>query len=322
MPNRDGTPRRLSLDALATTLQSLVDEGIESFYRGDIAKKVIADIESLGGTLTAEDLEAYEARYSDALEIRYRDALLYAMPGLFAGHSIDRVFELLSTQLLAGPAPNAQSFVAYAKALDQAYRERLEQQGDGWTPEPTSTSHLSVRDRQGNMVAYTQTLLSLFGSRVVLPETGILMNNGVMWFDPRSGRHNSIAPGKRPLSNMCPLIGRSPTAEFALGASGGRKIMPAVAQIASFLVDFGMEFEEAFRQPRIDVSAMKTIGVSDELPDEVFSALTTEFSSSHVPNQPYPLGFSCPSGVMHDPLTGENFGTAEPQHPWADAVSE
>src|SRR3546814_1339940 len=68
------------------------------------------------------------------------------------------------------------------------------------------TAILSVIDRDGNMVALTQTLLSLFGSRVMLPESGVLMNNGIMWFDTRPGRPNSIGAAKRPLSNMLPVL--------------------------------------------------------------------------------------------------------------------
>src|SRR3546814_1094982 len=93
------------------------------------------------------------------------------------------------------------------------------------------------------MIAVTQTLLSSFGARVVSPSTGLLLNNGVMWFDPEPGKPNSLAPGKRCLMNVCPLIGETHPGNggngggrrFALGASGGRKIMPAVAQLASFL---------------------------------------------------------------------------------------
>src|SRR6185503_9753357 len=99
-------------------------------------------------------------------------------------------------------------------------------------------------DREGNMVALTQTLLSVYGSKIVLPGTGVLMNNGIMWFDPRPGSPNSLAP------NMSPMIARrNGKAWFAIGASGGRKILPAVYQIASFIIDHGMRLEDAFHQP-------------------------------------------------------------------------
>ncbi|MEO1017037.1 MAG: gamma-glutamyltransferase [Pseudomonadota bacterium] len=322
MPSRDGLPHRLNLDTLADTLQTLVNDGIDSFYRGKLALKLIADIEKLGGRLESDDFEAYEANHLPALELRHGDAMMFAMPGLFAGHSFARVFELLGQTDYGGPEPDADAYLAYAQALDQAYRERLEQQGDTETPEPSSTTHLSVVDRFGNMVACTQTLLSLFGSRMVLPETGILMNNGVMWFDPRPDRPNSMAPGKRPLSNMCPIIGHSPNVQFALGASGGRKILPAVAQLTSFLVDYRMDLEAAFAQPRIDVSAMAAIEVDAALPADVQNALAQHFVVNPQPNLPYPMGFSCPSGVLRDLSDYCNYGTAAPQHPWADAVCE
>src|SRR5262245_40109558 len=120
---------------------------------------------------------------------------------------------------------------------------------------PSCTSHSCVADKDGNVVARTQTLLSRFGSFVLSPATGVLMNNGIMWFDPVPGKPNSIRPGARPLSNMCPTVALSPRlGALAIGASGGRKIMPSVAQILSFMVDFGMDLDAAFHCPRIDVS--------------------------------------------------------------------
>ena len=106
-----------------------------------------------------------------------------------------------------GEAPDAAWYVALARAMKAAYAQRLSSLGDAEPQAAEScTTHLTVCDADGTMVAMTTTLLSSMGSRVVLPETGILMNNGVMWFDPRPGQPNSIAPGKRPLTNMFPII--------------------------------------------------------------------------------------------------------------------
>ncbi|MCC6791445.1 MAG: gamma-glutamyltransferase [Thermomicrobiales bacterium] len=118
-----------------------------------------------------------------------------------------------------------------------------------------STTHLSAIDANGMAVSLTQTLLSLWGSRVTVPGTGILMNNGMMWFDPEPGRPNSVAGGKRPLSNMSPaLLLKDGQALAALGASGGRKIMNCVAQIAMNLADHGLSMQPATSAPRIDAS--------------------------------------------------------------------
>src|SRR5207237_7300496 len=140
-------------------------------------------------------------------------------------------------------------YADYARVLSRNWRDQLQSAGD----RESCTTHFSIVDRAGNLCAVTQTLLSIFGSRVVSPSTGVLLNNGIMWFDPEPGKPNSLAPGKRCLANFCPIIGESGGRRFALGASGGRKIIGAVLQIASFLVDHGLTLEEAFHQQRIDV---------------------------------------------------------------------
>ena len=141
-----------------------------------------------------------------------------------------------------GETPDPAWFVAFARAMKASYVERLVSLGDA---EPLAaescTSHLTVCDQDGTMVAMTTTLLSSMGSRVVLPGSGVLMNNGVMWFDPRPNQPNSIAGGKRPLTNMSPIIlkdGGRPW--LAAGASGGRRILAAVAQVMTFIADFAM----------------------------------------------------------------------------------
>ncbi len=118
-----------------------------------------------------------------------------------------------------------------------------------------STTHLGVIDREGNGVSLTQTLLSLWGSRVVAPETGVLLNNGMMWFDPEPGHPNSVAGGKRPLSNMTPaLVSRDGELAVSIGSSGGRKIMNCNAQVIANLTAHGMTLHEAIEAPRIDAS--------------------------------------------------------------------
>src|SRR5438309_11711042 len=135
--------------------------------------------------------------------------------------------------MFARGGPHADAFVAYAEALRQAYAQPLQTLGESQARAPTSTTHLIAIDRDGNMVALTQTLLSVFGSKVVLPATGILMNNGAMWFDPRPGTPNSLGPAKRLLTNMCTVFARCGVKPwFAICAFGGRIIYPVVLQIA------------------------------------------------------------------------------------------
>ena len=256
-PFEEGVPVFLKLGRLIDTLKRLASpDGPERFYRGDIAADLVRDLQAAGSKIAGVDFERYQARFIDPVEIAYRDAKVYAPSGLTAGPTLKRVLTEWLERLPKGAAPEAAHYAIYAEALDRAYRDRLQNMGasDSET-RPSCTSHFCVADKDGNVVAWTQTLLSRFGSFVLSPTTGILMNNGMMWFDPVPGKPNSIRPGARPLSNMCPTVALSPKiGALAIGASGGRKIMPSVAQILSFMLDFGMDLDRAFHCPRIDVS--------------------------------------------------------------------
>lgn len=129
-----------------------------------------------------------------------------------------------------------------------------------------STTHLGVVDADGNAVSITQTLLSLWGSRVTVPGTGVLFNNGMMWFDPEPGRPNSVAGRKRPLSNMAPaLLVRDGQIAASVGSSGGRKIMNCNAQLLLNLAVWGMEMGDALAAPRLDAST-RALNVSSRMP--------------------------------------------------------
>ena len=324
-PGADPVPPRLVLGRLAATLRHLAEAGPRDFYEGAVARAIAADMAAAGGRLSADDLAGYRAEIVDPLEIAYRGAAVAAAPGLTAGPTLARVLGLLAGGLAepAGP-PDAAAYAAFAAALETAYRERLS--GSGSDGEPAApekaacTSHLSVVDRDGNMVALTQTLLSRFGSKLLLPQTGIMMNNGIMWFDPRPGRPNALAPGKRPLCNMCPVIARLPDgARVALGASGGRRIMPAVAQLLSFLVDFGMDLEAACHCPRLDVSGGPAATLDARLGQDVVDAVAAHLPVARAETSAYPVLFASPSAVQR--TGGENRGMADIGSPWSGAAA-
>src|SRR5207245_5528815 len=112
------------------------------------------------------------------------------------------------------------------------------------------TTHIGVIDRQRNMVSLTHEAVSLFGSLVVVPGTGILLNNGMIWFNPEPGRSNSVAPGKRALVNMVTVLGfNKGEPHLTLGAPGGRRIVSAIPQVIATLVDSGCDLQEALEVP-------------------------------------------------------------------------
>lgn len=313
----------IHLGRLADTLERLAEQGPGDFYEGEIAAALVKDAREAGATLTANDLKSYQAKIHPALSGKYRGATLHGAPGLTANPTLMHALSLIEAPLAgASGAPGAEAYAAYASALRAAYAHRLETLGDEGesSATPACTTHLSVVDGEGNIVSLTQTLLSLFGSRVMLPATGIMMNNGIMWFDPRPGRPNSMAPGKRPLSNMCPtVIEREDGTVFGLGASGGRRIMPAVFQLASFLVDYGMDLDAAVHCPRIDVSGGAELIADPRLGTPIHELLAREQPVMVVPNAVSPALYACPSVVSHDPTSGVSRGGAFVMSPWAKA---
>ncbi|HWA43673.1 MAG TPA: gamma-glutamyltransferase [Hypericibacter adhaerens] len=327
----EGPPPRLGLGQLDVTLRRIAKAGAREFYEGETARALVAELQKLGGKLSLADLAGYRARILPALPIAYRDIEVFAPPGLTAGPTLARSLALLSEDIegFAPSAPGPETYRAYASALDRAYRERFQTMGDAGDGaarrdpgNASCTTHLSVVDRHGNMVALTQTLLSRFGSKVLLEETGVLLNNGIMWFDPTPGRPNSIAPGKRPLSNMVPTILRKAGQPWAaLGASGGRRILPAVTQVLSFLVDFGMDLEAAFHCPRLDASGAG-VTLDERLPAEVAAAIDRSLTVRRGALDLHPVLFASPNAVMRDPAKGRNRGMADIASPWSGAASE
>jgi len=317
------TDKRLDQRALAATLRRVANHGPSEVYTGEVARALVQDVQGKGGRLSLDDLRGYRALVTEPLAVDYRGARVFAVPGMTGGPTFAQALRTLA-ELALPPrdAPGPESYVAYAHALDAAFRQRLAGMGDRDAPgAPSCTTHFSVVDRHGNLCAVTQTLLSIFGSRVVSPSTGMLMNNGIMWFDPVPGRPNSIAGGKRCLGNYCPVVGAAGDGRrFALGASGGRKILGTVLQLVSFLVDHRQSLEAAFHQPRIDVSGGDALIADSALPREVLDALAAQFTVRTARRTVFPYAFAVPAGVLREGQ--RNAGCTEIMSPWGDAVAE
>jgi gamma-glutamyltranspeptidase/glutathione hydrolase len=161
------------------------------------------------------------------------------------------------------------------------------------------------------------------GSRVVLPRSGVLMNNGIMWFDPTPGTPNAMAPGKRPLTNMSPVIATDAAGvpAIALGASGGRRILAAVFQMLSFVAGFGMTPEAAAHQPRVDVSGAEGASADRRLPAATLAALAEAGPLEVVEHTAVPGNFACPNLVAIGP-DGARSGISDVMSPWSAALAQ
>ncbi len=176
----------------------------------------------------------------------------------------------------------------------------------------SGTTHLCVMDAAGNAVSLTNTLMASFGSGFVPQGTGVVMNNGMMWFDPVPGRINSIMPGKYALNNMTPALVMGPDGvRLAVGASGGRRITNCVSQLISKILDFGMGPQAAIDSPRVDCSLPAT-SVDPRIPVRVIDELRSRGHRIEVVSDrglaSGNVSFASPVAIVRDPGTGFRAG--------------
>ncbi|HXH81953.1 MAG TPA: gamma-glutamyltransferase [Candidatus Tectomicrobia bacterium] len=280
---------RVQYADLAASLALIAREGPDAFYRGALAQAIHEEMAGHGGVLTRDDLAAYRPIVEPPLLGRFRDLDLAFSPGATGGIT---ALEILNILEQFAPSRTGSATVDglhhRASAIARAFRDRFEHLGDPafvkapWErlaskdharevaaairgrrsapapsgrrpgPSPDCTTHVGAIDRQRNMVALTHTAVSLWGARVVVKGTGILLNNGMIWFDPEPGKANSIAPGKRALVNMVPVLGfRRGRPALTLGAPGGRGIISAIPQVVVNLVDGRATMQAAVEAPRV-----------------------------------------------------------------------
>lgn len=340
---------------LAQSLETIAAGGPRALYGGRLAEMIEQDMRAHGGLLTAEDLAHYRVHEQEPAGLTtYRGHPLLGMRGATGATSLAQLLNILEHVDLAALGHNSAEHVRLVieasraiwadrfarmadprfypmpldELLDKSYAGRLAAAAQAATPGPTmsigaapteSTTHFCVCDGEGNMVSLTQTLMSLYGARIVAPGTGILLNNGMMWFDPEPGRPNSIAPGKKGLNNMCPAVVLAPNGDplLAVGASGGRRILNCVAQLICNVVDFRMDIQEAINAPRIDTSA--GIVLDARLPDHVIEVLRERGYQFELQfPMPFPRFFASPVGIQR--VGGEVLGGVDPQYFTAMAV--
>ncbi len=207
---------------------------------------------------------------------------------------------------------------ARAIALDRAGPERA---GDPWPFDRTQasadgrargalrdagcTTHLCVADAEGNLVSLTNTLGDLWGSYVVAEGTGMLLNDGMIWFNPVPGHINSIEPGKMPLSNVTTVLGtRADRAAFAIGAPGGRKVITSVLQSIVNHVDYKRSLQQAISAPRLHCEGNK-LQIDSRVTDEVLAQLARRGHTVEALEESFVTAtFARPVGISVDAATG------------------
>lgn len=310
---------RLVQRDLALTLRRIASGGPRAFYEGEIGERVARTVREEGGVLTESDLLAYRPVWRAPLAGSYRGHTIETFPPPSGGGiALLQILGMLERFDLAGAGPlGARTVHRMAEAERRAFADRARLLGDPAfvevsvaslldpariaslassidderaTPSASlpafsdagggETLHYTVADARGNVVSVTISLNLWFGSGIVAPGTGVLLNNQIADFslapgvpDPYglvAGIANAVAPGKRPVSSMTPTFvfgpGNPRRPRLALGSPGGPTIVTTVAQVVSRVVDHGMSLREAVDAPRFHHQ-----GVPDRIDHERFA---------------------------------------------------
>ena len=287
---------------LARTLKLLSELGPDAFYKGEIAELIVKEMQKNGGLITLQDLKNYNIVEREPLVGDYKDYKIVSMPPSSSGgtHLIQMLNMLEEFPIKEMGFGSAESIHILAEVMKRAYADRSKYlgdtdfykvpssltskeyakslnvfiSGDKVTPsdevspgnpypyESPDTTHFSVMDSLGNAVSNTYTLNFSYGSGMMIPGTGMLINNEMDDFSSKPGtpngygllgsEANAIEGNKRPLSSMTPtIIFKNNEPYMVFGSPGGSRIITTVLQVALNVMDHDMNIAQAVHSPRI-----------------------------------------------------------------------
>ena len=331
----------------SNTLEMVGRFGANYLYGGPLGKAIADDMAANGGLITEEEIAAYEIYERPPVRgsIGGGYEILAPPPPSSGGVHIIQMMKILNQFDLEGIGfGSADAIHMASEALKIAFADRTEFMADPKTttipidwltsddyakeraseidqnlaqmynfglqpaPEHNETTTCCAMDSEGNVVASTNTLHGGFGSKVTVPGTGMLLNNTMELMDPRPGRTNSIAPGKRILSSMSPVIVlRDGETSFTLGSVGGLRIFGTVHQAITNVIIHGMSLQQAIEAPRVfDQGLGLEIEKSFPNLEDSIEELTLR---GHSVSSLFKVGGGM-NGIYRDPVTGAMEGAA------------
>ncbi len=334
---------------LAATLRAIAAGGRDVFYRGPIAERIAAASAAHGGFLTRDALAGYRAIEREAVRGRYRGRTVLSAPPPVAGVTVIQALQMLDRFDLTAHAPlsaarihltsealkrafaDFNTFVAdpdfervpvagllspaYAAAraagIDPAAASATVRAGEPDREHPSTTA-LAVVDGRGNAVVVTQTISDFFGAKVMVPDTGIILNNEMKNFSARGV--NTMAPGKRMRTTIAPTIvldGREVV--LALGSPGAARIVSATTILVSNVVDYRMDIQTAIDSARFHARDSEAdLSVEGRIPPAALASLEA-LGYRLDRRDDFDLFFGGAQGIARDPRTGRLTGGADPR---------
>lgn len=289
----------------ADTLRSIAESGGESFYRGSIAEKIAGFIQKYDGFLSLEDLAAYKAEWVKPISVHYKGYDVWEIPpngqglvalmalnilkGLELGEreSADSYHKLIESMKLA--YTDGKAFITEESKMPHTACELLSEEYAGMRrgligekalePKPLrppsgGTVYLAAADEEGNMVSFIQSNYMGFGSGIVIPETGISMQNRGYDFSLDPSHANSLQPGKKTYHTIIPgFLTRDNEAVGPFGVMGGYMQPQGHLQVITNTIDYHLHPQAALDAARWQWIAGKKIMVEPEFPNHIAQAL-------------------------------------------------
>lgn len=272
---------------LGRTMRRVAAEGPDVFYKGEIADEMAKFYQENDGLFTKDDFANYEVEWQKPLHSMYRGYDVYAPGGEFCGALVLEqlnIVEAFELGTMGNESPDVLHIMAEATKLAGADRDKyiadpmfidipekalvskeyaaaqrslinmaeaMDKVSGGDADKYENTTHISVVDKDGNMVSYTTSIGSSFGTGVVVGNTGVFFNNGGGWMEFDENHINKIEPHKRPMNNISPVFVFKDGKPFMnIGTPGGDAIWQTMFQLVVNVIDFGMDVQSAIEAPR------------------------------------------------------------------------
>jgi gamma-glutamyltranspeptidase/glutathione hydrolase len=330
---------------MAKTLRRIAEEGPEFFYHGEIAEKIVSCSEKLGGLFTRKDFAAHRSDWVEPISANYRGFEICEMPPATQGFVALEMLRILEAFDLKGMGPqssDALHLMIEAKKHAFADRDTYLADRDFMTvlvrdlyapsrvekmrsqirppqaateyrnaPGGTDTEYVAAADSEGNLVSFIQSNFMGFGSGIVEPETGIILQNRGHLFALDDDHPNCVGPHKRCMHTLMPgMILKDGEPYAALGLKGGHVQPQVQVQIISNLIDFGMSPQEAIAAPRFNHLEGSKVGLEPMFAPTLKDELTRR---GHQVSGGNPESFGGAHMIGINPESGAFIGGSDPR---------
>ncbi len=341
---------KLHLPDLARTYRSIARDGPDLFYRGELADAFAREMKVRGdGWITREDLAGYRVLEPSPIRGKFREMDILAPPLTSGAVQIVELLNILEGFPGESAQHTIRGLQIFVEAQRQVFADRWKYLGDpDFTPVPVKgilskayasalrkeihpgraaakvsagkpsdfaseqTTHVSVVDRNRNVAAFTQTINNFFGSGLVIPGTGILLNNEMNEFWRNPGTPNSFAPGKRPLSSMSPMLLLKDNRPYlSIGSAGATRIISVLPQVLLNLLDLKMNLQQAVNAPRVHWEEQRLF-MESRIPPSLQRGLADLGYDVSV-RRAYDLYLGGVQAILIDPQKGILYGAADPR---------